>query len=217
ASLRSGAAAPSARTAPSLHDALPIFVSNGGGLAVLATDTLVARGVRLAELASETIAKLDAVLPPTWSRANPVDLIGDAPGARFEQALRIVLDDPGTDVVLVLHAPTAVASSVDAARAVARVVSGLGATRAARPSVFTSWIGGAGAEPARRRLRDAGVATFDTPDDAIAACAHLLRFRRNQELLMETPASLPELAPRAEEARAIIAAALEDGRELLSE
>src|SRR5690606_39656484 len=84
ASLRSGAAAPSARTAPSLHDALPIFVSNGGGLAVLATDTLVARGVRLAELASETIAKLDAVLPPTWSRANPVDLIGDAPGARFE-------------------------------------------------------------------------------------------------------------------------------------
>src|SRR5690606_26485434 len=102
--------------------------------------------------ASETIAKLDAVLPPTWSRANPVDLIGDAPGARFEQALRIVLEDPGIDVVLVLHAPTAVASAEDAARAVAQVVRGLGAARNARPSVLTSWIGGAGAEPARRLL-----------------------------------------------------------------
>jgi len=202
---------------PRLRGNRMAILSNGGGLAVLATDTLVARGGRVAALAPGTIERLDAVLPPTWSRANPVDLIGDAPGERYEQALAIVLEDPGVDAVLVLHSPTAIASGEDAARAVVRVVRGLGERRPARPSVVTSWIGRTGAEPARRLLREAGIASYDTPDDAISACAHLLAFRRNQELLTETPASLPELAPRADEARALIAAALAEGRELLSE
>jgi len=203
---------------PRLRGNRMAILSNGGGLAVLATDTLVARGGQLAALAPATIEKLDEVLPTTWSRANPVDLIGDAPGERYEQALAIVLEDPGVDVVLALHAPTAIASGEDAARAVARVVSGLGTRRSVLPSVVTSWIGRAGAEQARRILREAGIASYDTPDDAISACAHLLAFRRNQELLTETPASLPaEGAPCAEEARAVIAAALADGRELLTE
>ena len=204
--------------APRLRGNRMAIVSNGGGLAVMATDTLVGRGGQLAALAPDTIERLDGVLPPTWSRANPVDLIGDAPGERYEKALAIVLEDPGVDVVLVLHAPTAIASGEDAARAVARVIGGLGAHRALKPAVVTSWIGRAGAEPARRILRDAGIASFDTPDQAISACAHLLAFRRNQELLTETPPSLPaEFAPRVEEARAVVERALAAGRELLSE
>lgn len=203
---------------PRLRGNRTAILSNGGGLAVLATDTLIARGARLAELSPATIAKLDAVLPSTWSRANPVDLIGDAPGERYEQALSIVLEDPGVDVVLVLHAPTAVASGEDAARAVARVVGRLGPRRAALPAVVTSWIGRTGVEPARRILRDAGIATYDTPEDAISACAHLLAFHRNQELLMETPPSLPEGdAPDTARARRVIESALAAGRELLSD
>ena len=46
---------------------------------VLATDALIDRGGRLAELSQTTLARLDAVLPATWSRGNPVDIIGDAP------------------------------------------------------------------------------------------------------------------------------------------
>lgn len=204
--------------APRLRGNRVAIVSNGGGLAVLATDTLVARGGRLAELSPDTIGRLDAVLPRTWSRANPVDLIGDASGERYEKALAIVLEDPGVDVVLVLHAPTAIASGDDAARAVARVVQGLGKRRQYAPAVLASWTGRIGAESARRILRDAGIASYDTPDDALSACAHLLAFRRNQELLTETPPSLPaEFAPRSEEARAVVVRALAEGRELLSE
>src|SRR3546814_4691213 len=55
------------------------MVTNGGGLGVLATDALVDEGGKLAELAPETIAALDAALPATWSRSNPVDIIRDAP------------------------------------------------------------------------------------------------------------------------------------------
>ncbi|WP_292260135.1 hypothetical protein [Mesorhizobium sp.] len=50
---------------------------------MLAVEKLVERGGELAELARSTIERLSHVLPPTWSHANPVDIVGDAaPEAR---------------------------------------------------------------------------------------------------------------------------------------
>src|SRR5579862_9544168 len=94
------------------------IVSNGGGAGVLATDALASQGATLAPLAPETIVALDGVLPPTWSRGNPVDIISDAPGARYAGALETVLSDGGVDAVLVLNCPTALASADEAAQAV---------------------------------------------------------------------------------------------------
>jgi acetyltransferase len=188
-------------------------LTNGGGLAVMAADMLASRGGELAELAPETLRRLDALLPATWSRANPVDIIGDAPGERFAGALRILLDDPGADVVLVIHAPTAIASSEEAARAVA----GAAGHANGRP-VLASWLGHEEAETAERRLHEAGIPTYDTPEDAIAAFLHLVGFRRNQDLLMETPPSLPVgFEPDVEGARRTVEKALAEGRSLLDE
>ncbi|WP_348632188.1 hypothetical protein [Mesorhizobium sp. M1A.F.Ca.ET.072.01.1.1] len=59
------------------------IITNGGGAGILAVEKLVERGGELAELAPSTIERLSHVLPPTWSHANPVDIVGDAaPGAR---------------------------------------------------------------------------------------------------------------------------------------
>lgn len=91
------------------------IVTNGGGIGVLATDALMDQGGHLAELSSEAMDELDQVLPPTWSHANPVDIIGDAPGTRYQDALRILAKDSSVDAVLVLNCPTAVAPSEDAA------------------------------------------------------------------------------------------------------
>jgi acetyltransferase len=202
---------------PRLRGERIAIVSNGGGLAVMATDCLVRRGGRLATLAPETLAGLDRVLPPTWSRANPVDLIGDAPGERYEQALRIVLADPGVDIALVVHAPTAIASGEEAARAVAKVV-GEASGSGARPSVLASWVGRSSTEAAGRILREAGIPAYETPEDAISACLHLLEHRRAQELLMETPPSLPAgFSPDVAAARREIQRAQQEGRTILSE
>jgi acetyltransferase len=76
------------------------ILTNGGGIGVLATDALIEQGGRLAELAPETMSALDHVLPPTWSRGNPVDIIGDADGARYAAALECLLSDPNADAVL---------------------------------------------------------------------------------------------------------------------
>jgi acetyltransferase len=190
-----------------------LIVTNGGGPGVMATDSLVARGGRLAQLSDAARAQLDAVLPATWSRENPVDIIGDAPGERYAEALRVLLAESAADGVLVLHAPTAIAPREDAARAVAQTV-GAGPPR----TVLTSWLGGAGAEPARRILREAGIATYETPEDAVRSFLHMVSYRRNQEQLMETPPSLPAgFAPRTDAARALVAQVAATGRELLNE
>ena len=76
-----------------------VVVTNGGGPGVMAVDRLIDLGGTLAELTPETIDKLDAVLPATWSRSNPVDIIGDAPGSRYTAALEILLQSGDLDAV----------------------------------------------------------------------------------------------------------------------
>ncbi|MCP5199175.1 MAG: bifunctional acetate--CoA ligase family protein/GNAT family N-acetyltransferase [Gammaproteobacteria bacterium] len=190
-----------------------VIVTNGGGIGVLATDALAGRGGRLAELSQATLARLDAVLPPTWSHANPVDIIGDAPPARYRAAMQAVLAEPAADAILVLNCPTAVTAGEAAAAAVIEALPARGA-----PPVFTSWVGGSGTEAARSRFRAHGIPTYESPEDAVTAFQHLVEYRRNQAALLETPPSLPEVfSPDLPAARAALAAALAAGREWLSE
>ena len=190
------------------------ILTNGGGPGVIATDALILGGGELAELSPATVSTLDAVLPSTWSRANPVDIIGDAGGERYAQAMKALLDDAGVDAVLVLNAPTAVTSSSDCAAAITSVAG----DRAKARSVLTCWMGGRSALPARRLFSQAGIPTYDTPEAAVRAFLHLVRFQRNQQLLMESPPSVPDsFRPATEAARLVIEDALAAGRKVLTE
>lgn len=188
------------------------ILTNGGGIGVLATDTLMQRGGRLARLGDATLGRLDGVLPATWSRGNPVDIIGDAPGRRYADAMAALLDDEGADAILVLNCPTAVADSTEAAAAVIEALKGR------RRPVLTSWLGEAAAVEARRMFSAHRIPTYDTPGKAVHAFMHLVDFHRNRELLMETPASVPEqFRADGAAARAVIEAALAQGRGWLGE
>ena len=146
------------------------IVTNGGGAGVLAVDQLVDCEGELAELSEDTIARLNKVLPDTWSHANPVDIIGDAPAERYRAAVEAVAEDPGTDALLVLNCPTGLASPVEAATAVADLADG---GRVNGKPVLTCWLGEHTARAGRRILQDAGVASFETPADASTAVAYL--------------------------------------------
>jgi acetyltransferase len=187
------------------------ILTNGGGPGVLATDSVVALGGALAELRPETLARLDGLLGPTWSRSNPVDVLGDAGGERYAEALGALLEDRGADAVLVLNAPSALASSLEAARAVAQ------AAGTPRVPVLASWLGGAGAEPARRWLAEHGVPSYATPEAATRAFLHLVEYRRSRAELLETPSSIADDVPCCDRAGAtsVIERALDAGREWL--
>jgi len=187
-------------------------MTNGGGIGVMAVDRLITEGGHLAELSPGTISQLDEVLPETWSRANPVDIIGDAPGQRYSDALGILGAAKEVDAVLVMHAPTATASSTEAAAAVIEAARGL------KANILTSWVGGEAVAPARKLFRDAGLPTYDTPGQAVAAFMHMIDYQRNQETLMETPLSTPEeFTPSVSAARMIIDSQIASGSDMLSE
>jgi|HigsolmetaAR203D_1030402.scaffolds.fasta_scaffold00066_9 acetyltransferase len=191
------------------------ILTNGGGIGVLATEELVDAGGRVAELSDATIAKLNRVLPPTWPMGNPVDIIGDAPGTRYAAALEALLEDPNKDAVLVLNCPTAIADSVEAARAVVETLSRAGRRR---PPVLTSWLGEGAAAEARRLFAGHRIPTYETPGQAARAFMHLVHYKRNQVLLMETPAAVSEdFRPDIDAARAVIRDVLDARRSWLTE
>jgi acetyltransferase len=188
-------------------------LTNGGGVGVLAADAVVDAGARLAELSASTLAGLDAVLPRTWSHGNPVDMVGDAPGSRYAQALSVLAGDRGLDALLVLHCPTAVASATEAAQAVVDVLH-----REPKPALLTSWVGETAVAEARRLFAAQQVPTYATPEQAVCAFMYMVNYRRNQETLMETPPSVPEdFAPDTAAAQRIIARALAEDRSWLLE
>jgi acetyltransferase len=186
------------------------LVTNGGGAGVLAADEVVLRGLALARLPAELIAELDAVLPPNWSRANPVDIIGDAPVQRYVETLTRLLARPQTGTVLFMHAPTAIVPSAEIAAAL------LPLARAHPTRLASCWLGGPAVAEARRLFNDAGIPTYDTPEQAVRALDMLADYRRNQEQLLEAPpATGNHLAPPIDsaEVRRIVDAALAGGRE----
>jgi acetyltransferase len=188
------------------------ILTNGGGAGVLAADALAAAGGRLAELAQNTIAELTRRLPATWSRGNPIDIIGDAPGSRYADALTVLISDPGVDAILVLNCPTALAEPEETARAVTDAVAAVEPRVLRDRNVITAWLGEHSAKAARQLFTKAGIATYETPDSAVGAFMHRVHHRRNQELLMETPparADAFEADQRA--ARSLIATALAAG------
>ena len=188
------------------------ILSNGGGLGVMATDSLIDYGGHLADLSQETIDALDAFLPPAWSRSNPVDIIGDAPGDRYARSLEILLKDKGVDAVLVLNCPLAIASFTDAAKAV------VGAVGKSRACVLTSWLGEEAPREARQLFAENRIPTYFTPERAVRAFVDMVHYRRNQEALRQTPPSIPEeFEPDTAAVRAIIARAFEHQRQWLTE
>jgi acetyltransferase len=189
------------------------ILTNGGGMGVMATDALVEASGRLASLSTTTTTRLDAALPPTWSHGNPVDIVGDAPGSRYEAALQALLDDEGVDGVLVLNCPVAVASGVEAAQAVIDTVG-----NRKKATVLTSWVGDKTAAQARRMFVKNNIPTYDTPTQAVGAFMHMVNYRRNQDMLMETPPSIPEdFQPDVDRARHIVSSVIAAGRNWLTE
>ena len=190
------------------------ILTNAGGPGVLATDALIEGGGALAPLSPETLAALNALLPPHWSRSNPIDILGDAGPDRYERALEIAARDPASDGLLVILTPQDMTDPTGTAERLRPHA------RAGKP-VLASWMGGPHVQAGEAILNDAGIPTFSYPDSAARAFNHMWRYSENLRGLYETPASPPAGAEPAASARVRAGELLEgirrSGRTLLSE
>ncbi len=161
------------------------ILANGYGAGLLAADHIFDRGAHLAELSTATMAAL-AGIPGIKSDLNPIDVGPDSPPERYADVLPVLAADRGIDGILVVHTPSAVSSALMAVEATLR---GFGTRR--QPRLIACFMGETEARAARAALRGAGIPTFSTPRQAARAIMHMVAYRRNQDLLAETPDSVP--------------------------
>ena len=116
------------------------------------------------------------------------------------------------DGVLIVYVPMNVAGPVEVARAV------IDSAKTARKPVITAWMGGAQVRNAREMLIQNNIPAYETPEEAVRAYINMFRYKRNLELLYETPAELPRhKAPRKTPFKELIKKAALKGRGFLHE
>ncbi|HUV80117.1 MAG TPA: bifunctional acetate--CoA ligase family protein/GNAT family N-acetyltransferase [Candidatus Bathyarchaeia archaeon] len=187
------------------------IITNAGGPGVMATDALIELGGELAELSEDSLKELNSVLPPYWSKSNPIDVLGDSDTARYVNAIKICLNDE-VDGILVIYTPQGAAKTDELAKSVAEI-----AKNTWKP-IITAWMGGEEVEGARKILSRHDIPTYETPEDAVKTYEYMYRYARNLELLYETPAELPvDQAPPKHNLKALIRRSVKEGRTILTE
>jgi acetyltransferase len=151
------------------------ILTNGGGVGVLAVDRLADLGGTLTGISPETIKKLDAALPPIWSRANPVDIAGDADATRYIAAFEGLLEDRENDAILVMNVPTALASAETAAKSIAASAQAHRNSFIRPKPIFAVWVGSSDATTPI--FEAAGIPSYATESDAVRGFMHLVRYR----------------------------------------
>ncbi|HNX48266.1 MAG TPA: acetate--CoA ligase [Methanomassiliicoccales archaeon] len=185
------------------------IVTNAGGLGVMAADACSDNGLTLATFEAATIERLKQGLPPAASLYNPIDVVGDADAARYDHAIRTVMDDPNVACVVALLAPT---DLVDIS-SVARTLTAF-AGSSPKP-IVTSFVGGKEMMAPIDMLKAAGVPNYPSPERGIRALAAMVEHRRSLDR-KESHAVRPMDADH-EAVREVISSVRSEGRLQLSE
>ncbi len=195
------------RSKPARGEAVAI-VTNAIGPGRLAADAALEAGIKLAILPQDAQSALAASLP--------ADLVyglvyaGSAGSTQVAELAAVLSAVPEVGGVLVLLAPT----GNDDDTAIAAVIA---AAATAKLPVLTCVMGETTGAGHRRRLAEAGLPVFATPEQAVQAFGHLLRDRRARLAARELPGSkVLDVAPDHAAVAAVLAAARQASRVALT-
>src|SRR6185295_8812368 len=164
------------------------------------------------ELAPGTSEQLNGFLPRHWSHQNPIDMIGDANAERYAKTIDIAVQDPATEGLLVILAPTGLADPASIAEEVTHYAKLPG-----KP-VIASWMGGRDIARAEAILNQAGVPTYGYPDAAARVFQLMWSYSANLKALYETPEPFEsERSDTSARAAELINGVRTKGRTLLTE
>jgi acetyl coenzyme A synthetase (ADP forming)-like protein len=183
------------------------IVTNAGGPGVLAADHCARVGLELATLSEATMAALDEVLPPVWSRNNPVDVIGDATPERYQDALAVLGKAEEVDGIVLIMTVQAMTSPAETATAIADIVNAEGWTT----PLIGSFLGLLGTDTGSY-LDEHGIPEFNIAEMAVSAMGALAKRGAWLARTEAPPASLDDHpAPDLARAEALVAEAAAAG------
>jgi acetyltransferase len=190
------------------------IITNAGGPGVMATDAIISNKGNLAQISNKTLSKIDKILPPYWSKANPIDLLGDASAERYSGVIDACLDDKNIDGLLIIYTPQGKAKPVDIARSIVDLVK----KKKVNKTILTSFIGYERVSEAVDILIKNNIPTYQTPEQAVKTYMYMYQYKRNLELLYETPIELDvDSIPPKRPINMLIKNALKQNRDTLTE
>jgi acetyltransferase len=188
------------------------IVTNAGGPGVISTDALIEDNGRVAKLEKNTIKKLDAILPASWSKGNPVDILGDATPERYSNALSVCVKDKNTDAILVLLTPQSMTAPAEVALEAVKI-----AKKSKKP-IITCWMGGADTERGVKVLFENNIPIFRNPENAVKSFMYISRQQKKvKKIKTKSASAIKNFKPKYKANEKIIKSAQEDKRVVLLE
>jgi acetyltransferase len=160
------------------------ILTNGGGVGILATDTLIAAGGHLSPLSLASIDKLNSILPPAWSQGNPVDIIGDASPERYVKALNVLMNDSSVQTILLMHCPTALSPMKSVFEA---IINTLTKRIISRPDIFVMCLQQNIGKNIFSNISKNKIPIYQTPERAVRAFIHLLNCENKEQSIDDSP------------------------------
>lgn len=82
-----------------------LVVTNAGGPGVLCSDYLFKKGINLPLIPEKIKSDLNKILPVSWAKNNPIDILGDASAELYKRTIRILEQEKFYDFIIVLLTP----------------------------------------------------------------------------------------------------------------
>ncbi len=178
-------------------------VSTSGGAGVFLADKCAESGLELTRLASETRAALARVLPPFASVQNPIDITSAimVDPALILECSRIVVQDPGVDLMLICHGITE--ENLEKAKRLNFIEEmALFVRDAAKPVVNLLWGRQDSAQYMVRALTERRAPAVYEIEYGVKALAALVRYSAKRQAFQAAEAALePGSEPGREPAR----------------
>ncbi|MGD2086910.1 MAG: acetate--CoA ligase family protein [Candidatus Aminicenantes bacterium] len=147
-------------------------VTNAGGPGIMMADVLEMAELKVADLKEETKEKLAAILPQAASIHDPVDVLGDARGDRYGDALRILVESDDNDGLIVILTPQKMTDVEGTARAIVEVAKN------SKKPIFTCFMGAQAVSPGVEILQKNNIPQYSIPERAARAMLEMVLYQR---------------------------------------
>jgi len=184
------------------------IISNSGGPGILATDSCIKYGLKIAPFTQQTKKSLRQILPVTASVNNPVDLIADAQHKQYEGALEVILTQTKVHSSIVILTPTAFTNVEKVATAIVRT------TKKFNKPTLCCFLGIYDVSAGIEILEKHGIPAYRFPEAAAKALGQMTEFTH---WLSRPKTGIRRYSVQRDKAKSVIESVKNSGRSFLLE
>ncbi len=152
------------------------IITNAGGPAIVTTDEIYIKNLKLAKLSLKSNELLEKSCRTCANIHNPIDLLGDATDDDYKNALKIIENDKEVGGIIVLLTPQSSTNVLAIASVIANFSS--------KKPIVSAFIGGDNLNEGRKIIEKSGKPCYSNPDKAVTAIGALVSFSKADSKLL---------------------------------